>query len=258
VMSNVEWLLKNEAARKAISDQAIDVRSELFYRKESGLVCAADLAGYGSAHRYASENMHAFGLRQDEISQFFRRSVATRLEEMLTTVGTTQVQTAGDGFLAAFPDRVSEDRTSKVAEIVSRWTTVTEEVERLNGYIRDQRFRIGSRLAIHSGDYDYGRIGASSSFVPAFDGTCIIEVARLEQALGVAMREMRVVEDPSEVGQGGTALAARGHYVLLSPEINREVLGSITGRHPHWRYLGSVDVSAKEYASRGEILVWEG
>ncbi|TQC42211.1 hypothetical protein EEB14_50120 [Rhodococcus sp. WS4] len=247
LMSNVEALVTDPVRLEQIRHSAILVSGELFYRKERGIICVADLAGYGAALRYANEEMFDFGEDQERIAQFFRHSITRRLEEMASSLGTTQVQTAGDGFIAALPERTHPDTSAEILYVLKCWSALLSGVAKLSSKIRDEKLRIGSRMSLHYGEYLYGRISGISSFSPAFDGASIIEAARLEQALSGAMK--------SQLAVGGDhQLFDRGHYVVVSnsvPDIN---IDKICAESRGWNVLGNSDLSAKEFESNALIL----
>lgn len=254
VMSNVQRLLTEPAARRSLTASQISVPSSLFALEDTGIICVADLAGYGSALRYAHDNMHAFPVSVDQIELFFRRTVASQLENMLAALGTTQAQLAGDGFLSAYPDRLGVSRRDRIARTLRQWSLVVDRVTELNTHIRDDRYKIGSRLALHAGGYCYGRTGLISSFAAAFDGANIIEAARLEQALGSAMRNHRMVIDAPTDSGGEATLKARGHYVVVSPKLLEETPDALEDLGSGWSKVGTVDVSAKEYSTKALVL----
>ncbi|SNR25174.1 hypothetical protein [Actinomadura mexicana] len=249
LMSDVEHIVSDRGYRGMMAANAIDIDTTLFSRRETGILCAVDLAGYGGALRYARENMHSFRETSDVIQETFRKSVATRFDRMLARLGTTQVQTAGDGFVAAFPRRSFESAADTVDELLEEWRAVVRRIDDLNEAIRNPQYRVGSRMALHYGEYEYGRVSGVGSFALAFDGAAIIEVCRLEQALAIAMREGLA---PVGAAQP-TALAPRQNNLLISPDM-RDVLGSRwRPRDDGYHHLGELDLVAKEFIGHGHV-----
>jgi hypothetical protein len=247
-MSNVEHILLDERARNAMASSAIEVDHSIFFRRESGLLCAVDLAGYGTALSYALENMHSFNDSPAAIQDTFRKSVAAQFAQMLGRLGVMQVQTAGDGFLATFPARVFELRGT-IDRLLREWGTVVARVKQLNSSIRNPDYQVGSRMALHFGDYEYGRTCGARSINPAFDGAAIIEVARLEQALAIATRR---APEPSYTTP---PLSPKNHYIVFSKAL-RSTLG--LGWAPesvNIRRQGELNLEAKEFRDIGEL--WE-
>ncbi|MFI9384237.1 hypothetical protein [Kutzneria sp. NPDC052558] len=243
LMSNIQHVMATPGLRARLGSASIPLPRTLFTRHEQGLLVAVDLAGYGTALKYAREQMHSFGSDAESIQAVFRKSIGTHFDRMLGRLGAMQVQTAGDGFVAAFPSRVFYDLPGLVADLLARWRQFVGEIGRLNLEIREEGLRVGSRMALHFGEYEYGRIGGIASYVPAFDGASIVEVARLEQGLAGAMRGRHEGLEPKR------------HYVAVSQAL-RYVLGEgwsaadgLAGR------VGVLDLEAKEFRDRAEV--WE-
>lgn len=250
LMSDIDYLLADSHARQQISATSIPIDASLFTRRETGLLCAVDIAGYGTALKYAAEHMRSFSDEPDVIQQTFRKSITAHFNQILAKLGVMQVQLAGDGFIAAFPSRVFEDVKETVSALLGEWVELIGRVEELNSAIPDRSFRVGSRMALHYGAYEYGRISGAQSFAAAFDGAAIIEVARLEQGLAAA-----IVAGTRDLEGTGPRLSRRHHYVLVSTSL-RTVLGE------HWEpgqgeltEVGEVNLAAKEFAGTGEV--WE-
>ncbi|MFC4048547.1 hypothetical protein ACFOY4_02525 [Actinomadura syzygii] len=258
LMSDVEHIVSDRRSRGAMAATAIDMETGMFSRRESGILCAVDLAGYGGALKYARENMHSFGETTDIIQETFRKSVTMRFDRMLARLGTTQVQTAGDGFVAAFPRRSFEDVADVVDELLEEWRAVVRGVDELNKAIKHPDYRVGSRVALHFGDYEYGRISGVGSFAAAFDGAAIIEVCRLEQALAIAMREGAVTVGAAEGEGEGEALAARQNNVILSPEIHGLLGSEWRPRDAGYARRGELELAAKEFTGHGHVWRVEG
>jgi hypothetical protein len=102
LVTNVEHLVETPERRASLRERAITLRREHFRREEEGLLCVADLAGYGAASQYAREQMHGFGVQGTEMEQLLQFSVIHRFDVMLSSLGLSQLQVAGDGFTTAF------------------------------------------------------------------------------------------------------------------------------------------------------------
>jgi class 3 adenylate cyclase len=247
LMSNVEHVLDNKRSLNALKASGIPVPRELFSRREKGVLCAVDLAGYGTALRYATENMHSFDEVSTMIQESFRKSVAKYFDRMLATLGAMQVQTAGDGFIAAFPERVFQDKAEALERLFAEWREVTARLDSLNSSIRTPEFRVGSRMALHYGEYEYGRIGGAASFTPAFDGASIIEAARLEQGLAAAMRE------GAEVVGDDQPLTKHDNNIIVSSAMRAALGESWKPRTSGLRYRGELPLAAKEFRDHAEL-----
>ncbi|UJH70445.1 hypothetical protein [Ornithinimicrobium sp. INDO-MA30-4] len=189
IMTNIQRLVDDPRERTRISDSSISVPSSAFHYDEQGILAVGDLAGYGKVLKYTRENMHTFNLTVNEIETHFRGSVLLAFERMARRAGTTQIQTAGDGFLAGFPSRTLRPWQNALADLLHEWENVLSSVSALNGAIREPDLRVGSRLAIVSGQYSFGRIAGPESARPAFDGASVVDVARIEQGLALATKK---------------------------------------------------------------------
>lgn len=192
LMSNVEHVLSDNDSRAQLRSSAMELPERIYSHRENGLLLMADLAGYGRALQYARRNMRSFGVDAQQIQRIFRVGIARQFERIFAHSGTTQVQPAGDGFLAAFPVRVDVSMDMVLQDVLSLWRGVIDFTQQMNASIEDPTVRVGSRLAIHYGSYEYGRVCGTASTAIAFDGESIVEVARMEQGLAVAMREGRL------------------------------------------------------------------
>jgi len=185
LVSNLDYVLSSKETISAMRSRAIRLSDEHFKYEEEGIIVCVDLAGYGTACKYALENMHSFNDYGESISMYFRHSIARIFYDFLSILGVTQVHTAGDGFIAAIPKRhfriVGEDRI--VDELFCSYYAMLGRVLELNNAIKDPSSWVGSRIALHYGSYRYGRIATTRSVASDFDGASVIEVARLEAAL---------------------------------------------------------------------------
>jgi hypothetical protein len=249
LMSNVEYVLDNAHSRNSLRANSIQLPRDLFSRRETGILCAVDLSGYGTALKYAMENMHSFDEGFAAIQEGFRKSVAKYFDHMLAKIGAMQAQTAGDGFIAAFPSRVFTDKSATIERLFLEWSHVIARLNALNASIRVPEYRVGSRMALHYGEYEYGRIGGAASFIPAFDGASVIEVARLEQGLAVAMRAGEVVSGDFT----GKPLTKHDNNVIISSAM-RSALGvdwKPQAISVGWR--GELNLAAKEFRDQAEL-----
>lgn len=243
LMSNIQYVMAMPGLRAMLASSSIALPRELFVRTERGLLVAVDLAGYGTALKYAREQMHSFGSDAKSIQAAFRKSIGTYFDRMLGQLGAMQVQTAGDGFVAAFPARVFGDVAQLVADLLAQWRQFVGGIGTLNQEIREECLRVGSRMALHVGEYEYGRIGGIASFVPGFDGASIVEVARLEQGLAGAMRASR------------DGLQPKQHYVAVSQALRRRLGDGWSAPDGLADRVGVLDLEAKEFRDRAEV--WE-
>jgi hypothetical protein len=238
LQSNVEHVLRNEETRLALESARLRLDAEMFTRSESGLVCVVDLSGYGRALKYAHTQMRSFTETSERVQTGLRIAVSEYLQDMLAALGATQAQIAGDGLVAAFPDRVFKDRNATIRKILAEWSRVTAAIDNLNASIAKPEFRMGSRMALHAGDYSYGRTGGVGSFLPAFDGQSVVDAVRLEQ--GLASSDL--AKDVRHRLAVSTALSA------FRPVI----------RSAGWVHRGTTNLSAKEHVGRAAIYSGDG
>jgi hypothetical protein len=245
LVSNIDQLISTEERRSALRERAIPLGRQHFRRQEEGLLCAVDLGGYGAAHRYAVERMQGFGVRRGDMAQMLRSSVVYHFSQMLSRLGVSQVHMAGDGFIAAFPRRVFDDIDETVARLLERWKAFLVEIEQLNTAIQDPRVAIGSRMALHYGPYQYGRIGLARSFAAAFDGASIIEVARLEQGLALAVKGLAPFASTPD--GAATGIDGQRHTLVASDAVNERFRGEFSKLGEELVPLGRVPLDAKEF-----------
>jgi class 3 adenylate cyclase len=235
IATNVEYLLKRDA--DAMRDRAITLRPEHWWRAEEGLLCVVDLAGFGGAARYARERMSSFHLTGDDIATELRSSVVTYFEKILARLGASQVQTAGDGFIAAFPCRVFDPATVAERLLVS-WHRSLQELERLNLAIRAPEHTLGSRMALHYGPYRYGRIGQALSYWPALDGQSIVEVTRLEQGLALQAQKSDNTRDRTN---------SQSHRLIISDHAHKYCAATLHEASDRVVASGRIPLQVKEF-----------
>lgn len=204
IMSNVQFILSSPDGLDQLMSRAIQLYPADFMNKERGIIICADLAGYGSACKYAIENMHTFDKRGAEIANRFRESVSVLFYKLLTKIGISQVHTTGDGFICALPERAffNNDISKTLQYFIQNYISFLDIINTFNTYILDPKKRLGSRLALHYGDYKYGRIAQGRSHTADFDGASIIDVARLEAILRKFTKgplKMRILDSQTDI-----------------------------------------------------------
>lgn len=252
VMSGLNTLLERGDVVRQMRGNAIDVSHVGKFRLQHGLLVAADIAGYGEA--LVATLMGLLGDPEVERSRY-RRRVLGVLESALTATGTTQVQSAGDGFVAGYPcSQGAKMMRETLDRIISSWTTtvraITHEINPL--LTRTQELPgLGSRMAVDSGVYEWGRINGIDSFFPAFEGAAVITAARLEQAL----RQGMIDKELEMEGGRMVTMNKQGHYLALSSEIAQSAgidNGSKLGHG--WEMIGRCKLQAKELQRENVVL----
>lgn len=239
LQTNVAYLLNNTSIITKLIDSAKDIKMENFSMMETGTICVIDVAGYGTALRHTQQNMVSFRQSEIEIMQDFRFSISNQLIDFVSELGTTQVQIAGDGLICAFPLRVFDDNNSLIKSIITKWEKTIVELEKLNSSIKDENKKVGSRIVLFNGDYQYGRINGTLNFSPAFDGQSIIEAVRLEQGLSAWTKKYAKNEKHNM-----HYLACVKDNVCIPTTLN------------NWQDCGEHKISAKEYVNYANILVY--
>ena len=239
LQTNVTYLLNNTSITTKLINTAKDIKMENFSIIESGTICVIDVAGYGAALRHTQHNMVSFSQTEFEIMRDFRFSISKKLIDFVSELGTTQVQIAGDGLICAFPSRVFNNNSLLIENIIAKWEKTIVELEKLNSSIKDESKKVGSRIVLLNGDYQYGRINGILNFSPAFDGQSIIEAVRLEQGLSAWTK--RYTENKKH----------NMHYFACI----KDNIG-ISKTLNNWQDCGEHQISAKEYTACANILVY--
>lgn len=239
LQTNVVYLLNNTSINTKLINSAMNIKMENFSIMETGTICVIDVAGYGAALRHTQNNMISFRQSEDEIMRDFRFAISNKLIDFVSELGTTQVQIAGDGLICAFPLRLFNNNNFIIESILTKWEKIIVELEKLNLSIKDENKKIGSRIVLLNGDYQYGRINGILNFSPAFDGQSIIEAVRLEQGLSAWTKKCAKSEKHNM------------HYFAC---IKDNV--SIPTTLNNWQDCGEHQISAKEYEACANILVY--
>jgi class 3 adenylate cyclase len=249
--SNVSHIIRTPERLTALRERAIPLQQRHFRHEEEGLLCTADLAGYGTALRYAQEEMHGFGLRGEQMAGLLQSSVIRHFDVIFSQLGVSQVRTLGDGFMAAFPKRVFPRVADVVAALIGYWRRFVETLEQLNRDIRDPALAMGSRMALHFGEYQYGRIGLGRSFGPTFDGASVVEVARLEQGLALAVKGGR--EAGEGTGDSIEALRSQRHVLAISDAAYAQCAERLDDLSDHLVFHGRMPLDAKELQREARV-----
>jgi class 3 adenylate cyclase len=249
--SNISHIIRTPEQLTTLRGRAILLKRRHFRREEQGLLCAADLAGFGTALRYAQEQMHGFGVRGEQMAELLESSVIRQFDTIFSRLGVSQVRTIGDGFMMAFPKRVFPDVAEAVTALINYWRRFLETLEQLNEDIRDPRLAVGSRMALHYGPYQYGRIGLGRSFAPTFEGARVIEVARLEQ--GLALEVKRNQQIGSNVQEPTTAVHRQRHVLAISDAAYEQCEERLEALQNHLAFQGRLPLDAKEFRSLARV-----
>jgi hypothetical protein len=250
VISGITKLLRSGSRVEEMRAAAISVRDVVSARRGTGLLCAADLSGYGAA---LASNLVTLTIDQESVRSAFRRQAFGEIESVLAALGTSEVQTAGDGFIAAYPvDPETTDERAALRYALDRWD---ECVSRIEAGINAQMLQseetaprvVGSRLALLSGEYYFGKLNGLKSSFPSFDGGSVIEVARLEQGL------RSLVASGKLSGSSDERSARSSHFAVVPGYSRIEEIDALL--KSAWDDLGTVSISQKEFVRDNVLLL---
>lgn len=254
--TNLAHVLEDQDTRRALRQRAVEVPRDRFFDTHDGILFCGDIANYGAACEYANKLMgllprsgQAHLLGPDDV---LRESAIVTFTRMFLEAGASHVHTAGDGFLCGIPCR-KEELSQTLDGFLAAYLRLLELLELNNRALADHARRssrtapqLGSRLAIHVGDYRYGKMGLAASLVPAFDGAGIIDVSRLEQGL-----RDRIKKQEAQRLRRGERPPAR-HQLIVSREATERL-----GRLEHEAVVpnGTCTVHSKESRQRASLYV---
>ncbi|HBB18401.1 MAG TPA: hypothetical protein DCZ97_15900 [Syntrophus sp. (in: bacteria)] len=252
LISNLDFVLGSPERLSNLRANAIPLAPKDFRHEEEGLLICTDLAGYGTACRYAVEHMHSFTETGVSIATYFRESVACLFYRFLSQIGISQVHTAGDGLIAAIPKRHFENAglDATLHTFFQQYRTMLHEVEKFNHAIGEESKKVGSRLALHYGSYRYGRIALSRSISSDFDGAAIIEVARLEGAL---REHIKGPLKASSQRPGKKRAVGHSHTFICSKNLN-DVAGDSINACPGLSFDTEIPIRIKEFESQARVF----
>lgn len=187
--TNLRFITETPARRAALRDHAVELEPGDYHRRFEGVLFCGDIANYGAACAFAERHMGNFKEGGPEAATMLRESSMIAFSRLFLRAGTLHVHTAGDGFICGLPCSLKQrDITASIKSFLSAYKDLADEIDRDNDRMASLDLeaeppQLGSRLAIHVGDYSYGKTGLAASLLPAFDGAAVVTVSRLEQAL---------------------------------------------------------------------------
>lgn len=253
LISALDLVVRDPGAVARLRDRPIDVQRGQTRRTQNGLIACADIAGYGEA---LSVRLSSLLSEHVEERGNYRRAILGALETALAATGTTQIQSAGDGFVAGYPCSTDPVATqNSLRRVIDGWTgtlrTIAQELNPM--LIKNKHLKpLGSRIAVAAGEYTWGRVNGLSSFFPAFDGDAIIAAARMEQALrnGMYASSLTMLRGPA------LTMETSKHYLAVTAELADSARG-LTGhlRNQGWTIRGSANLWFKERTIRGALIL---
>lgn len=225
---------------RSISDmrnRAIDVTSVETRRSQSGILIVADIAGYG---RVLRATLTTISTSSETERQAFQSRILDALETALTATGTTQVQTAGDGYIAGYPVGDNDLTSGIFLDVLYNWTTTVQTIEDINRRLVSNglALTLGSRIAFSYGGYQWGRINGIRSFSPAFNGSAVVDAVRLEQGMNSYFDSAGAENSASQ----------QKHRLAIAAELENKLDASVWDElcAIGWLQRGRVTLRAKE------------
>lgn len=141
------------------------------------------------------------GLTDADHGAILRDSATIAFTDLFLDAGISQIHIAGDGFICAMVLKKPSEAIAGLKRFSAAYASYLARLEDLNSRITAYGAKnasdngtplLGSRLAVHYGSHRFGKMRQASSLVTSFDGSEIVRVSRLEQALRA------VTKDPIE------------------------------------------------------------
>lgn len=185
IVSNFVPVMSDSSELTISKRSAIDVTREHLVKAEKGFVILIDIASFGAACDYIRQNQGNIFEDGDAIGERFRFGVAEIFERLLFRSNAVQSYFTGDGMIIGIPDRLinSKNKSEGVLNLIKRYFECIDTLDGINKRLPDDIVSIGSRIMIHYGNYDYGRVGGPLTMAANFSGDAIVEVARAESGL---------------------------------------------------------------------------
>jgi hypothetical protein len=252
--TNLATVLEDEDERRSLCSRVvIPLERDHFVRDQSGLLFCGDIAGYGAASSYAEQHMG--GLTDADHGAILRDSATVAFTDLFLETGISQIHIAGDGFICAMALEKPSEVVAGLKRFAASYASYLARLEDLNSRIAAYGAKnasgsgaplLGSRLAVHYGAYRYGKMSQASSLVTSFDGSEIVRVSRLEQALRAVTQEPIEAERLKVAESLHTAAASQNLVKLVAPE--KVILNKL------FKTGGRFDAASKEYHERAWLL----
>lgn len=260
LVSNLKHVLCNNSYRGSLREPCVDVRDEHLVLREEGFLVQADMAGFGEACNFIGKRDTPVRLGVDQAEEY-RRVLVESFSDILAKAGINQARLTGDGFLCGVPKR--EDNRGKIPTIIRRFLEAysdhLEKIEEMNQKLspRDRhRYAVGSRVALHYGRYDYGRVAGLMPLVADFDGPEIVTVSRSESALKAIGDRIEKKRKKRKKPTG------KRHEAIVTPQLTkllggRRQLTKLMAANG-FRYETYDTTKVKEAKIAGHVFRWSG
>ena len=237
--------LEHEAMRETLCNRATEIPKPMFTSKQKGFIFAGDLAGYGAFCEFLKSNTGNLDMSGDAVAESLRDSATHEFTRMFRRSGIYQTHMSGDGFICVVSASEYEADPTRLREFLRCYSELTCRLDEFNAKLaelpvasqQEDLPMLGSRLAIHFGEYRFGKMSMFASLSPSFDGAAIIEAARIEGGL-----RNQIASDDKPAG----------HWVAIS-KAARTRLSDIEDLLPV-ELVERVTVSDKEF--QGDAEVW--
>jgi hypothetical protein len=243
--TNLSQFVRDTAVRSQMKSRAISVNTTHFVRNERGFLVMGDIANFGATCSWAEMNSNMLD-RGSEIAGRFRVRLVELFERLFEASGIMQAKTTGDGFLMGIPERAGETLSAQqpLARVLGEFRGLVAILAEMNSRVNRPEIQIGARLAIHWGEYRYGRVGGPISVRPDFDGGEVVLTARLESGLSTLQRE-----SPS------SSLREVDHkFITIVSDNALAVFGAARLARERYKNLGRVPVTSKEFSGFGTLF----
>lgn len=251
IASNLRSVLEDERLRGALSDSAVAIDPEAFFTSQNGFIFAGDLAGYGRFCQFLADNTGDLDRTGDAGAQEFRDLAIRLFTKLFHSADIRHTHTAGDGFICALPESELPSHQAQLQSALSAHLEMTKKLDGFNEKAKvfaqkrnlGQPPRLGSRLAVHHGDYRFGKMSMLASLLPTLDGASVIEAARIEAGLRSWVYS---TDRPDQ------------HWIAVSQKATQQLSGlelSDLSSYGPFEPKQGVEVAEKEFA--GSVELWQ-
>lgn len=179
VATHFERLSRTYRGERSTDKYTILSRSDLV-NAESGYLLFFDVSGFGRAEAAMRERSFHPIQSSFDIAQSFRARLSEIFLDFFQTQNLSQYVTLGDGFIAGVPYRIIENKDTFYGKLSESLKRLCSSLNELNGHLVNSGEAVGLRACIVEGEYRYGKIAGLSSLRSEFDGTLLIDAARLD------------------------------------------------------------------------------
>lgn len=181
VTSHFDRVTSTYAAERNRDRYTIINEGDILHQEE-GWIIFLDISGFGRAEAATRERSFHPSDSAKDIALSLRRNISELFGSMFQTLNVLQYVTMGDGFIAAIPFRSVDDDQTFFRSLNAATMRLSREINRLNQLMRQSGETLGVSVSILRGEYRYGKVAGLSALRADFDGTILIDGARLDAA----------------------------------------------------------------------------